>query len=179
MGFFALRAGAKSSPRSLVGILREAHQASSEAVKRDLAQRAESGAPDDDAPKVPEWVDRPELDGITIRVKAVAHADYLGCVLRVADAARGLDGSNLKAMLSASTDLATAMGDFVALAVAEVCGLEDESGAYALGGESLSDDDVKTLGSCGLLGDVYAAAKFMQELTPSEKKTCGLLQQQT
>lgn len=174
MGFFALRAGAKSSPRSLTGILKSAHDAAVKAAERDLAERQSAGAPDDGVTVPSAFQARPELDAIKITIKAVPHADYLSCVLRVADAARGMDGENLQSMLTASTELAAAMADFVSLAVASVDGLEDEQGPYVLGGDALSADDVATLAACGLLGDVYAAAKFMQELGPDEKKHCGL-----
>ena len=184
MPFFALRAGQTTSPRPLVSILREAHQDLVEAAQRDRRTREDAGAPiDDDAIAEPApWVDRPELDGVEIAFRAVSHEAYLEAVLRVSEAFRGMqtEGRDLKALLGGSAALQAAMADFVSRAVASVSGLEDEQGPYTLGGDKgLTLNDIETLKGCGLLGDVYAAAKRYQELGASEKKVCGLRQQPT
>lgn len=184
MPFFALRAGQTSSRRPLVNILKEAHQDLVEAARKDRQTREDAGAPvDDDALREPApWVDRPELGGVEVAFRAVSHEAYLEAVLRVSEAFRGMqvDGHDLKALVGNSAALQAAMADFVARAVVSVSGLEDEAGPYTLGGDKgLTLNDIETLKGCGLLGDIYAAAKRFQELSASEKKVCGLRQQPT
>jgi hypothetical protein len=181
MPFFALRAGQTTSPRPLLGILREAHEDLVAASEADQRTRAEAGAPqDDDALRPPApWVDRPELADVVVAFRAVSHEQYLEAVLRVSEAYRGLSQADkeegLKGMLAGSVALQAAMADFVQAAVATVGGLEDEQGPYTLGSErGLSLSDINAIKASGLLGDLYAAAKRYQELSASEKKHCGL-----
>ena len=184
MPFFALRAGQTTSPRPLLGILKEAHQDLVAAAEADQKIREEAGAPlDADALRAPApWVDRPELADVVVSFKAVSHEQYLEAVLRVSEAYRGLSQADkedgLKGMLAGSVALSQAMADFVQAAVATVGGLEDEQGPYTLGGErGLILSDINAIKASGLLGDLYAAAKRYQELGASEKKLCGLRQQ--
>lgn len=181
MPFFALRAGQTTTPRSLVAILKEAHQDLVEAAQRDRKAREDAGAPiDADAMQEPApWVDRPELADVMVAFRAVSHEAYLEAVLRVGEAYREMsgEGKDLKAIVSGSAAIQSAMGDFVSRAVVSVSGLEDEDGPYTLGGEKgLSLNDIQTIQASGLLGDIYAAAKRYQELSAAEKKHCGLRQ---
>ena len=185
MPFFALRAGQKTSPRPLLGILREAHDDLVKAAEKDRQTREEAGAPiDGDALSPPSpWVDRPELADVMVSFRAVSHETYLEAVLRVSEAYKQIssdDRGDLKSMLAVSASLQSAMASFVSKAVATVEGLEDEAGPYVLGSEKgLTLSDVETLKSCGLLGDLYAASKRYQELNAEGKKHCGLHRQQT
>lgn len=180
MPFFALRAGQKTSPRPLLGILKEAHDDLVKAAEKDRQTREEAGAPiDGDALSPPSpWVDRPELADVLVSFRAVSHETYLEAVLRVSEAYKQIssdDRGDLKSMLTGSASLQSAMASFVSKAVATVEGLEDEAGAYVLGSEKgLTLSDVETLKSCGLLGDLYAASKRYQELDAEGKKHCGL-----
>ena len=183
MPFFALRAGQKTSPRPLLGILKEAHDDLVKAAEKDRQTREEAGAPiDGDALSPPSpWVDRPELADVLVSFRAVSHETYLEAVLRVSEAYKEIssdDRGDLKSMLAGSASLQSAMASFVSKAVATVEGLEDESGLYVLGSEKgLTLSDVETLKSCGLLGDLYAASKRYQELDAEGKKHCGLHRQ--
>ena len=183
MPFFALRAGQKTSPRPLLGILKEAHDDLVKAAEKDRQTREEAGAPiDGDALSPPSpWVDRPELADVLVSFRAVSHETYLEAVLRVSEAYKQIssdDRGDLKSMLAGSASLQSAMASFVSRAVATVEGLEDEAGPYVLGSEKgLTLSDVETLKSCGLLGDLYAASKRYQELDAEGKKHCGLHRQ--
>jgi hypothetical protein len=184
MPFFALRAGQKTSPRPLLGILKEAHDDLVKAAQKDKQTREEAGAPiDGDALSEPSpWAHRPELADMMVSFRAVSHETYLEAVLRVSEAYKQIssdDRGDLKSMLVGSASLQSAMADFVSRAVATVDGFEDESGPYTLGGDKgLSLADIQTLQGCGLLGDLYAASKRYQELDAEGKKHCGLRQRQ-
>lgn len=199
---YCLRPGKTSSPRSLLAMWRARHERTREQWLEDRRVREENDVPLDDRepwhdragallteladaveggrvadartaaarmtvaleppPDEPGDFEAGALadDTVTVTLRAVSHAQVVDHLQR------------LRAAVQEGEDTTAEMAEFVRLAVAEVDGLEDESGTYSV--DASSEAGPETLRAAGILAVVYLCARDFQNLDPAEKKTFGL-----
>lgn len=161
---FAVKPGMALSPRNLYAVLKERHDDYRAKINEEIARRNRDGIPLDDLTDIGDFSEDEELKDLSIAVTLPSRADVIDH-----EAAINAAGSD-------EVRLLFAVSDFVRKHVVEVTGFIDENG-NAIECKSSSDDFVKFLDTNDVLYKIMHAARYLQNLPNSKKKSCGKLPQ--
>lgn len=175
--------------RPLNAMLREVHEQRRAAENKRRARRREMGLPLHDAegsplaeavPDVPPYKERPDLDGVMVRVRNLRYREVQRLQAVTGDrSAKWLRAEEAEEKAAAFDASVEAHRDCVRAAVGSIAGLVIDGEEVRLGGLSRSDwtdEHLDVIETSGLLFDVANVALHANELTGEERGNFGASQ---